>query len=146
MQTARHLYGTWFGAKLAVVGLLLLGAAGCGDTADAESATRGTAAVTGTATHDVAMQETPCVVMPNTTLGKVFDLPADEIEQKPIHFMDVALCNAEWEGEARELDVEMRLRVFDTVEQAARHFQSSTRSVTKEEMQAAMEAFKKMKG
>lgn len=132
-----------FAGRLGMACLLTLGVIACGNAADGSSAQEHQAGAAASArTYDVALQEAPCEAVPKAMLGKLFAVPASEIEQTPVHVMGTASCSSEWDGDAKALDVEMRLQVFETTEQAARRFKNSTRSMTTEELAKATEALK----
>lgn len=132
-----------FSGRLSMACLLPLGVIACGDAADRNSVPEQVAGASAdAATYDVSLQEAPCEAVPAAMLGRLFDVPAGEIEQTPVHVMGTASCSSEWEGGGKELAVEMRLRVFETTEQATRRFKNSTRSMTREDVVKAAQALK----
>lgn len=133
---------TSLGARAVVAGLLLMAVVACGDAADGDTQSSQAATQDGAATHDMALLETPCKLMPTALLADVFALPAAEIEQTPINIMGRGSCSSDWEGDDKSLSVEMIMQVFETTEQAAIHFKNATRSTTKEDMEKAMQALK----
>lgn len=123
--------------RLALACVLVFGLAACGDAADGDT-THGR-------TFAKSLLEAPCELTPTTMLAGLFDIPADEIEQTPIDLLG-AYCSSEWDGNDKTFSMDVSVQVFDDAEQAAQRFAKATRSVTDEEMAAAVNTLKRQAG
>lgn len=111
---------------------LIFSVAGCSDAADDH----------GARVFSESLLESPCALVTPAMLSEQLDVPADKVEQTPLHIMGTASCSSEWKGDGTKMTVEMRLRTFEKVEQTAQRFENATRSTTQEEMQAAADQLK----
>lgn len=120
------------------MGGLLLGA--CGQSASgpdgaATDATTRAAKVASSAHFDKDINKRPCEIIGKAAVASAFGVPAADIKQSSFS----RICRYEWEGGNEELNVEVYVRdVRDNAKFAAAAFESSTRSMSAEEVAAAM--------
>lgn len=110
--------------------LLGLSLAGCSDAS-------GEASSTSAAGFNVSLEETPCEIMPKPMVAEIFEIPSGEIEETSVLSSN---CVYAWEGDGETLEVTLGVNIFETEEDAASSFHSTTRGMSAEEISDAMAA------
>jgi hypothetical protein len=104
-----------------------LGLAGCSQEVGAANAD--------STTYDVALEDAPCSVVTTQMVATAFELPASAIEQSNVMS---STCAYEMKRDGEKLKVEVSVDAYESAEDAANQFLRATRSMSSEEVSAAM--------
>ncbi len=84
------------------------------------------------------LNENPCLATPIDTVAELFDISPDKLKQNKHEIASRKYCKTKYKTSDYKLPVNFQIRLMENEERAEKEFKSQTKSVTKEEMAAAV--------
>lgn len=126
-------------ASAAALALMLAGCGGDGAGAAGPGGAGQGASAGAKARFDPALRDAPCSVVTADTVGSVFGLPVDEIEQ----YAAMGMCQYNWKGDGQVMDATVHVaRVSDDAAGAAKYFASTTAGISGADLDQAMDSIR----